>query len=67
MLNISIASKHYRNLLSRVLKGYLLASQVNKLRKALGILCDKESVYGARGVITMLDNLQQKSHVEKYI
>ena len=40
---------------------------MNELRKALGILCDKESVNGARGVITMLDNLQQKSHVEKYI
>ena len=26
MLDVSIASKHYRNLLSRVMKGYLLMS-----------------------------------------
>ena len=40
---------------------------MKELGKALCVLCDKELVYGARGVITILDHLQRKSHVEKYI
>ena len=40
---------------------------MNKLGKSLCVLCNKELVYGARGVITILDHLQRKSHVEKYI
>ena len=40
---------------------------MNELGKALCVLCDKELVYGARGLITILDHLQRKSHVEKYI
>ena len=40
---------------------------MNELGKALCVLCDKELVYGARGVITILDHLQRKSHVEEYI
>ena len=35
--------------------------------KALCVLCNKQLVYGTRGVITILDHLQQKSHIEKYI
>ena len=36
--------------------------------KELGkTLCEKWLVYGARGVITIIDHLQRKSHVEKYI
>ena len=31
MLNIGIASKHYRNLLSRVLRGYLLMSHYRSM------------------------------------
>ena len=40
---------------------------MNELGKVLCVLCDMELVYGARGVITILDHLQWKSHVEKYI
>ena len=40
---------------------------MNELGKTLCVLCNKELVYGARGVITILDHLQRKSHVEKYI
>ena len=40
---------------------------MNELGKALCFLCDKELVYGATGAITILDYLQRKSHVEKYI
>ena len=40
---------------------------MNELGKALCVLCDKELVYGARGLTTILDHLQRKSHVEKYI
>ena len=40
---------------------------MNKLGKSLCVLCNKELVYGARSVITILDHLQRKSHVEKYI
>ena len=40
---------------------------MNELGKALCVLCDKELLYGARGVITTLDHLQRKSHVKKYI
>ena len=40
---------------------------MNEIGKALYVLCDKELVYGARGVITILDYLQRKSDVEKYI
>ena len=40
---------------------------MNKVGKSLCVLCNKELVYGARSVITILDHLQRKSHVEKYI
>ena len=40
---------------------------MNELGRALYVLCDKELVYGARGVITILDHLQRKSYAEKYI
>ena len=40
---------------------------MNKLGKAFCVLCDKELVYGARGLMTIVDHLQRKSHVEKYI
>ena len=40
---------------------------MNELGKALCVLCDKWLVYGARGLITILNHLQQKSHVGKYI
>ena len=67
-LNISIASKHYCNLLSRALKGYLLISLYKQTNlENLCFLFGKELVYWARGVITILDHLQGKSLVEKYI
>ena len=40
---------------------------MNERGKFLCVLCDKELVYGARGVITILDHLQRKIQVEKYI
>ena len=40
---------------------------MNELGKALCVLCDKELVYGAWGVITILGHLQWKSRFEKYI
>ena len=65
---MSIASKHYRNLLSRLLwKVTYLCLIIVELGKALCVICGKELVYGAKGVITILDHLQRKSHVEKYI
>ena len=67
MLNTSIASKHYCNLLSRVLKVYWIL--VNKLGKALCALFDKELVYGARDVITILTTKKScwKVHFEEKI
>ena len=40
---------------------------MDELGKALCVLCEKELVYVARSVITILDHLQRKSNVEKYI
>ena len=40
---------------------------MDELGKALCVLCEKELVYGARSVITIVDHLQRKSNVEKYI
>ena len=35
--------------------------------KTFCVLCDKELASGTRGVIIILDNLQRKGHIEKYI
>ena len=40
---------------------------MDELGKALCVLCEKALVYVARSVITILDHLQRKSNVEKYI
>ena len=40
---------------------------MNEPGKAFCSLCNKDLVHGTRGTIAIVDHLQRRSHVEKYI